>query len=160
MEEKNTPNTFFGRISICVRPLSQPGASTPGAWGALATTFFAKQCCFTTGPQCLNVSISAKKIDILLSGTSDENLQNKRCLVGELFYLYVCLSTYSLSFLGTIAKLWPILKRLIFKQCLIHTRLSFKKDGFNNKLCFLLQLKQDFFKWYCLKMHVSLNNVV
>ena len=139
---------------MCAASLPTRGVDT-GGLGCTGRHFFC-QAMF----QCLNVSKSAKKIDILLSGTSDDNLQNKRCLVGELFYLYVCLSTYSLSFLGTIAKLWPILKRLIFKQCLIHTRLSFKKDGFNNKLCFLLQLKQDFFKWYCLKMHVSLNNVV
>ena len=48
--------------------------------------------------------------------------------------------------LGTVAKLWLILKRLTFKQCLIYTRSSVKKDGFSNKLYFLHQIKQDFFK--------------
>ena len=43
--------------------------------------------------------------------------------------------------LGSVAKLWEILKRLIFKQSLIYTRLSFKKDGFKNKLYFLPRIK-------------------
>ena len=59
---------------------------------------------------------------------------------------------------GTV--LWSILKRILFKQCLIYTRLSFKKDGFKNKLYPLPQIKQDFFKWYCLKIYISLKNAV
>ena len=39
-------------------------------------------------------------------------------------------------------------------------RLNFKKDGFNNKLYFLPQIKHDFFKWYYLKIHISLNNAI
>ena len=49
--------------------------------------------------------------------------------------------------LGTVAKLWSTSKRLLFKQCLIYTWLSFKKDGFNKKLYF-------FSKQFCLKMHI------
>ena len=67
--------------------------------------------------------------------------------------------TYGIN-LGTVAKLWQILKRLIFKQCLIYTWLNFKNDDFNNKLYFLIQIKQHFFKRYCLKIHISLNNAV
>ena len=46
-------------------------------------------------------------------------------------------------YLGTISKLWSH-KRLIFKQCLIYTCLSFKNVGFNNESYFLLQIKQAF----------------
>ena len=56
---------------------------------------------------------------------------------------------------GTVAELWPILKRLIFKQCLIYTRLSFIKDSFNNKLYLIIQIKH-LFKQYCLKLHISI----
>ena len=36
----------------------------------------------------------------------------------------------------------------------------FKKDGFNSRLYSLVQIKQHFFKCFCLKMHISLNNAV
>ena len=62
--------------------------------------------------------------------------------------------------LGTVAELWSISKRLISKQSLIYMRLSFKNNDFNNKLYFLIQIKQHFFKRYCLKIHNSLNNPV
>ena len=67
-------------------------------------------------------------------------------------------STY--KHLGTVAKFWWILKRLIFKQSLIYTWLTFKKDRFNEKLYFLIQIKQHFFKRYYLEIHDSLNNLV
>ena len=41
---------------------------------------------------------------------------------------------FCLCFLGTVAKLWAILKQLIFEQCLIYTGLSFKNDDFNNNI--------------------------
>ena len=59
--------------------------------------------------------------------------------------------------LGTVVKLQSISKHLNFKQCLISTPLSFKKDNFSKKLYFLIEIKQHFFKQYCLK--ISLNNV-
>ena len=55
--------------------------------------------------------------------------------------------------------MWSISKRLLFRQCLIYTPLSFKKDGFNNKSYFLPQIKQDFFKCYCLKIYHNLSTV-
>ena len=61
---------------------------------------------------------------------------------------------------GAIAKLWPILKRLIFKQCLIYTRVGFKNDGFKERIIYFTSIKQDFFKWYCLESRISLNNAV
>ena len=39
-------------------------------------------------------------------------------------------------------------------------RLKFKNDGFNEILFLLIQKKRDFFKRYCLKLYISLNNVV
>ena len=53
-------------------------------------------------------------------------------LMNSLFDVVVFLALY----LGTIAKLWSILKRLIFKQCLICIGLSFKNDGFNKNYIF------------------------
>ena len=47
-----------------------------------------------------------------------------------------------LSLKRTVVKLVFIFKRLIFKQRLIYMRLSFKKDGFNKKLYFLVRIKQ------------------
>ena len=57
-------------------------------------------------------------------------------------------------------KLWLTLKHQFFKQCLINMLLSFKKDGFNRKLYFLVQINQHFFRRYCLEIHTSLNNAV
>ena len=43
--------------------------------------------------------------------------------------------------LGFVTKLRLILEHLFFKQCLIYMRSSFKKDGFNKNVYFLIQKK-------------------
>ena len=50
-------------------------------------------------------------------------------------------SSFCLACLGTVAKLWSILKRLIFEQCLIYMCLSLKNVGFNSRFYFLVQIR-------------------